>query len=362
LGVNILDPHELLQCAQDTSDAGRQRLTKAVSQFFDDRKLTETEQNLASDILMNLLKQAETDLREALAERLSVQRAVPGELIVFLANDQVSVARPVLLHSPVLKDADLLKIIEARGQDHWQVIAKRACLSAPVADRLVDTGDTGTVAGLLANDTTALERPTMKKIIKFSLQAEELQTPLLRRPEIDGDLAIDLYLVVSQALRAEIASRFVISSHVFDQALEGLIHELSSEAKGQKVATPEMLALARRFSERKDLTPDLMIKTLRRGQTAFFMALFSQRVGLKPEDVQKLIQKDGGRPFVVACRFAGMMKSEFASIFLLSRGIRTGEKIVDQRELAQALKNFDQLKDFDVQRIMKSWLKSPELI
>jgi hypothetical protein len=54
-----------------------------------------------------------------------------------------------------------------------------------------------------------------------------------------------------------------------------------------------------------------------------------------------------------------MMKSEFASLFLLSRGIRTGDKIVDQRELAMALKYFDALKDFDVGRIVKSWQKNP---
>ena len=65
-GVNILDPKELLACAQDTSDAGRQRLAKAVSQFFDDRQLNETEQSLASEILLNLIRQAEVDLREAL--------------------------------------------------------------------------------------------------------------------------------------------------------------------------------------------------------------------------------------------------------------------------------------------------------
>ena len=106
----------------------------------------------------------------------------------------------------------------------------------------------------------------------------------------------------------------------------------------------------------------MMIKTLRRGQVGFFLALFSEKIGIEPEYVIKLIQKDGGKPFVVACRYVGLMKSEFASLFLLSRGVRTGDKIVDQRELAMALKHFDSVKDFDVQRIMKTWLKSPELI
>lgn len=361
-GVNILDPKQLLECAQDKTEEGRRKLAQAVSEFFEERVLTDSEKGLASDILLNLIKQAETDLRQALSERMSVLSSVPPELVVFLANDQISVASQVLLHSPVLNDVDLIQIISSKGQDHWQTIAKRDSISPVVADRLIDTGDLGTVKNLIENPKASLQKPTMKKLVRVSMNTEELQRPLLRRPELDSDVAIDLYMVVSHALREEIASKFVISNHVLDQAIESLIHELSNEAKGLRNTTPEMASLAKRFNERKDITADLMIKTLRRGQIGFFVALFAERCGLPAEGVVKLIQKDGGKPFVVACRYIGMMKSEFASIFLLSRGIRTGEKIVDQRELALALKNFDAMKDFDIQRVMKSWLKTPELI
>jgi uncharacterized protein (DUF2336 family) len=361
-GVNILDPKELLSCAQDTSEAGRRKLAKAVSNFFDEKDLNETEQSLASEILLNLIRQAEIDLREALAERLSVQANIPPEVIVYLANDQINVARNVLMHSPVLNDVDLVYIISSKGEDHSRMIAKRESLSPMVADRLIDTGDTDTMLNLIDNQRAHLQKGSMKKLVKASLRSEELQAPLLRRPEVDTDIAIDLYMVVSQALRREIGDRFVIPHHVIEQSIDNLIHELSNEAKGLRDATPEMITLAKRFQERNDITADLMIRTLRRGQVGFFVALFAERTGLDTDHIVKLIQKDGGKPFVVACRYIGMMKSEFASIFLLSRGIRTGDKIVDQRELAMALKNFDAIRDFDVQRIMKSWLKTPELI
>jgi len=361
-GVNILDPQELLQCAQDTSEGGRRKLAKAVSQFFDQRQLNDSEKELASEILLNLIRQAEADLREALSERLSAQDNVPEGLVVYLANDEISVARHVLLHSPILSDKDLLNIIAARGQEHWHHIARRENLPPIVSDRLVETGDTDTMVALTANASSHLSKSSIRKMARYSLNCEQLQMPLLQRREIDGEVAVDLYMVVSQALRKDISERFVISGHVVDQAIEDLIHELSNEAKGLRQTTPEMMSLAKRFQERKDITADLMIKTLRRGQIGFFIALFSEKCGLAPEYVVKLVQKDGGKPFVVACRFIGMMKSEFASLFLLSRHIRTGDKIVDQRELATALKNFDAIKDFDVQRIMKTWLKSPDMI
>lgn len=361
-GVNILDPKELLSCAQDTSDAGRRKLAKAVSQFFDDRHLSETEQSLASEILLNLIRQAELDLREALAERLSVQKNIPPEVMVYLANDHIAVARKVLMHSPVLNDVDLVYIISSKGEEHSRMIAQRESISPLVSDRLIDTGDVQTMLNLVDNQRVHLQKASMKKLAKASLRSEELQAPLLRRPEVDTDIAIDLYMIVSQALRKEIADKFVIPPQVLEQSLEDLIHELSNEAKGMREATPDMVQLAKRFEERNEISADLMIKTLRRGQIGFFLALFAERTGLMPDHVIKMVQKDGGKPFVVACRFIGMMKSEFASIFLLSRGIRTGDKIVDQRELAMALKNFDAIRDFDVQRIMKTWVSNPDLI
>lgn len=361
-GVNILNPKELLSCAQDNTEAGRQKLAKAVSQFFDERELSETEKSLASEILLNLIRQAELDLREALAERLSVQANIPPEVMVYLANDHITVARKVLMHSPVLNDVDLVYVIAAKGEEHSRVIAQRDRVSPIVADRLIDSGDVQTMLNLVDNQRVHLQKASMKKLAKASLRSEELQAPLLRRPEVDTDIAIDLYMVVSQALRKEINEKFVIPAQVIDQSLEGLIHELSNEARGMRDASDEMVLIAKRFEERKEISPDLMIKTLRRGQVGFFLALFGARVNMTPEQVIRMVQKDGGKPFVVACRFLGMMKSEFASIFLLSRGIRTGDKIVDQRELAMALKNFDAIRDFDVQRIMKSWAAHPEMI
>lgn len=360
--VNILDSKQLLQYAQDTTEMGRFRLANAVAQFFDEKKLSKAEQALTSEIMLNLIRQAEIDLREALAERLSILSNVPSDVIVYLANDIISVARPILQRSPVLNDVDLIYIIASKGEDYWDSIAKREKMGAIVADRLIDTGNPKTILNLIDNQRVVLQKNCLKKLIKVSLKSEDLQAPLLRRPEIDGDLAVGLYTCASKYLRKEIAERFNLPPAVIESSLEFLVEELSHEAKGSQQVTPEMVALAGRFGERDEISPDLMIKTLRRGQISFFIALFATKIRFTPEVVMKLIKKDGGKPFALACRSVGMMKSEFASIFLLSRGISTGDRIVDQRALAMALKYYDTIKEFDVKRIMNVWAKNTEII
>lgn len=362
VGINILDPQQLLQMAQDTTEVGRYRLANAVSQFFEQRELNEAERRLASGIMMSLIHQAEMDLRQSLAERLAVLENVPSEIITYLANDEIPVARPILLHSPVLNDVDLIYIISAKGSEHWQTIAARERLSPTVVERLIDTEDSGTMRGLIDNKCIILQKSSLKKIIKAALRSEELQVPLLARPEVDGELVADLYVCVSNALRQQISERFHVPVSVAETALEKLVEELCQEARGVRQVTPEMQALAKRFAENDRISAETMVKTLRRGQVSFFIALFAQKVGFEPDAVVRMIQKDGGKPFAMACRSIGMMKSEFASIFLLSRGIRTGDKIVDQRELAMALKYYDGVKEYDVQRLMQSWAKNPELI
>jgi len=357
--VEIHSSH-LLRLAQDATPRGRYALANAVSNFFEHDDLNSMERHLVIEIMMKLINRTEIDLREALAERLSVLENVPAEVIIFLANDVISVARPILEQSPVLNDADLVYIISSKSAEYWQSIARRERLNPLVVRRLVDTGDTGTAASLADNAHIVLHRNTLGRLIKASLTQESMHASLLRRPEIDAELAGELYACVSKALRREITQRFNLSPAVIEVALDNLVAELCQETNGVRKVTSEMATLARRLRERGEITPVQMIKTLRRGQMSFFIALFAEQLGLAHQFVMMLMKKDAGKSFGVACRSVGMMKSEFASIYLLSSTLRSGEKAVDQKELAEALKHYDTIKDTDVQRIRKEWARHVE--
>lgn len=361
--MDIFDGKVMLQLAQDGSDDGRALLAQTVSRFFE-RELKDSEKDLAGGILMQLVRQAEIDLREALAERLALNPGVPRELIVFLAHDdEISVASPVLMHSPVLGDDDLLAVIAAKGACHWQAIARREqALSQAVSEKLISTGDATTVLRLLENRKADLPRRSFRRIARISLGAEDLHKPLLSRPEIDAELATDIFLCVSEALRSHISERFRISPAMLDKALESLVTEMAGSVAGTQSVTGEMESLARKFAERGEITTDLLIRTLRRGQYAFFSALFARRLNVESGIALRILMKDGGRPLAVACRHLGVLKPEFATLFLLSRGIRKGDKVVDQSELAQALRNFDLIKARDATIVMQSWMQNPEMI
>ncbi len=359
--MDLLDLNLMVKLAKDKSSEGRAVLAQTVSRFFE-RSLTPQEKTLASGILFSLIKQAERDLREALSERLAVSENVPHDLILFLANDEISVAAATLRNSPVLTDADLMGVIASKSAGYWQAIACRENISAEVADTLIGTGDTQTVLNLIDNPRISFSKSSMKKIVRFSIRDEDVQAPLLRRPELDGELATDLYLCVSHSMRKMITERFMVSPSIIDRAMEALVSELASSARGIYSFTEDMLILAWRFQERGDISQDLLIKTLRRGQYAFFIALFAAKLRLSPDVGTRIVLKEGGKPLALACKAAGIMKPEFATVFLLSRGIRTGDKVIDQRELALALKEYDLVKMSGIFDTLRSWGRNPDLI
>ncbi|MCK6418949.1 MAG: hypothetical protein L6Q57_08470, partial [Alphaproteobacteria bacterium] len=93
--VKLYDSHKIYTLAHDKKPEARQELTKAVLELLD-MDLNPREGELIADVLIALIRQAERDLRQALAERLCAMDNVPLRLVLHMANDEIDVARPVL--------------------------------------------------------------------------------------------------------------------------------------------------------------------------------------------------------------------------------------------------------------------------
>src|SRR5688572_4950053 len=103
--VRLYDSHKLYRLAKDRKPFARAELTSTVSALLD-VALSARETELVADVLIALMRQAEKDLRQALAEKLSILDQVPLRLVLQIANDEIDVAAPVLRNSPILGDLD----------------------------------------------------------------------------------------------------------------------------------------------------------------------------------------------------------------------------------------------------------------
>jgi hypothetical protein len=104
-----------------------------------------------------------------------------------------------------------------------------------------------------------------------------------------------------------------------------------------------MLDLAIQYGQVNRITDAMLIKTLRRGQVRFFVALMAERTGLSFDTVHEIMRQVGGQGMAIAARATGITKENFVSLFLLARSYTRGDKAVDAIELRKAVKYYNAL-------------------
>lgn len=358
----MADINEILRLSQVKSNEDRANLDSALSFLLFPFK-ENTSKYEAAAALQTLLNKASTDIRQMLAERLAVQEGIPVSLLLALAYDEeITVAQPILIETKSFDEDDWDSIIHKTTNKHWQIIAKRTDIKHRTVSSLLNKKDEGTTVVLLGNQEITIQPEMMDKIKSFAFSMEHMHKHLLERKDLDTRLITELYWSTSLHLRNQIVERYNLSPSTLDDALENIVQELINASANNHEVTEDLLDLAIRYAERRDITAQYLIKVLRRGQIAFFMALFSQFTKLDLRVVRHIILKEGGEPLAIACKAKSLMKSDFASFFLMTRAARPGEQRVNQGELSQALVTFDKIKKEDAKKVIDTWIQKPETL
>ncbi|NBX66173.1 MAG: DUF2336 domain-containing protein [Proteobacteria bacterium] len=322
----------------------RKRIANAIGQILE-HDLSDAERDMVADIVTSLVRQAERDLRESISQRLCFMEEAPLEVVLQLAHDSIEVAQPVLEYSPVLTDMDLLYIIQSKSHEYWQAIARRKLLDSSVVEALVDVKEENTALNLLLNDSIELKTTALEAFAELTKYSDKLAEPLLRRKELPQKIAMDLFWHVSAQLRTHILKNFNIPKAKLDEALQDALEDFKDTAEGYHEPKPSklMIDLATQYGRAGKISDAALIKTLRRGQVRFFVALMGERTGLSHETIHQIMRQVGGQGMAVACRAVKTQKENFVSLFLLSRSLTRGDRAVDALELRKAIKYYDAL-------------------
>ncbi len=354
------DIKQLMQLAHDRTAIGRSSLIDAITDLVSEKSqhLTGQEQALVTDIMCKLIHDVEMSVRRHLAERLAEIPAAPADLIRMLANDEIAVARPILINSSVLGDPELVDIIQHRGWEHQLAIAMRQSLSIAVTDSLVEAGNNTVITTLLENQSAEISAATMEYLVEESHRVDSYQNPLVRREDLPPALAKRMHGWVSDALRQYLDANFELDSVSLTDAVasatDSAIGELSQSADSQpaskRIATVMPAA---------NIDPNVLVKLLREGEISLFESMLSRITGLELKLIQRLVYPAGGDGLAIACRAAAVPKPIFASIFLLSRQARPGDHNVEKDELKKVLRVYDNLSNKSAQEILFAWRRNP---
>ena len=348
--------NRILDLASDSSSQGRETLLKAITELYEktETKQSDAERELMVDILGQLVSEIETVVRRDLAQRFSANHSAPRELIVMLANDEIEVARPILMHSGVLEDPDLVEIVRQRTAEHRLAVASREEVGETVSDAIVESGDEDVIEVLLRNPRAALSAEATEHVVAESRKVDRYQKPLLARVDLPPDLAHLMFWWVSAMLRRHILEKFQVEVEPLDidivQTTQAVV---DSSRFARRPSHAERLVA--RLVDLGELNEIFLVQSLRHQHVSVFIAGIAHLAGVDMSMAGRIIFDKGGEALIPICKAIGMGRGNFATVFMRIRKAVNDDATTKPALLERMLAVYDNMPRSKASSILRLW-------
>jgi CheY-like chemotaxis protein len=172
-----------------------------------------------SKVLENLVNDQLHMVRSIISDEVKRLKNVPAGLVSKLARDaETSVSIPVLEHSPLLEDTELLNIIaEGIHDEAITAIARRENVGGEVSQSITGTGSVGAIGALLENKTAEIVPETMEQITEIASQNEALHKPMAARDDLPEPVLRRMATFVATSIVEDLISRYPLTRENQDQ-------------------------------------------------------------------------------------------------------------------------------------------------
>ncbi len=280
-----------------------------------------------AEVLAVLAQDQVVRVREILADTLKDLAIAPPEVVRRLAIDQsLTVSLPVLQHSPVLTDDDLVSIVSStQADDRLRAIAQRPTVSARVADAVAATGSEGAVAALLGNTSAQIREETLDRLIEQAPARPSWHGPLVARPKLPARAMVRLATFVARSLVEELKRRSDLDPTTANAVSEVMEKRIASDPAWASEGAPEPIVgheigesmlerehrRAAMLKDQGELHDDLVARAIAAGQRPFVIAAMSAASGLTTRQVEDIIASKNPKA-VVALIWKGGFKMDLA--------------------------------------------------
>src|SRR4249919_4001283 len=191
-----------------TAPAGeRAEATRALARAWLISDLTEEDRTAAEGALLMLLDDTSPLVRRAMADVFARSEEAPAAIVQALSLDQPSVALPVLEHSPLLIDADLVDIV-ATGNDEMQcAIARRLNLPASVCAAIAEVGSAAAALELIENAQAELPPFSWDRIVERHGHLAAIREAMLMLENLPAATRLALVAKLSNTLAQFVVAR-----------------------------------------------------------------------------------------------------------------------------------------------------------
>jgi len=288
-----LTKEDVERLMKEPSPAVRAEVAGKLAQDIENPTLSESETNLANEVVRLMAKDIEASVRLALSQNLRNATRLPHDVAVQLANDIESVALPILSESAVLTDQDLLIIIGKGSAQKHEAIAARKDVSPTVSEAIITTAGEKAVTCLMNNTGAQISEKGFAKAMDRFEENETLKEAIVKRPVLPVTVAERLTTLVSEQLRDYLVAHHELSASVAaDLVLQSRERTIVELASGSTEGDIEKLVTQMHANNR--LTPSVIMRALCMGDVLFFEAALAVRANIPLLNARILIH-DGGQ-------------------------------------------------------------------
>lgn len=338
---------------EQSSDKRRELLRQMTDMFLDSApNYSDAERTHFGAILSRIATEMDIAVRKQLAKQFATVPSAPHQLINQLANDEFSVAKDVLQKSTVLKDEDLIAIARSQGQEKLAAIASRETVSEAVSEAVVEHGDDNVVVKLVSNRGAKVSRDTFQRVVERSEQSEVLQAPLVARSDVPPDMLQDMFLFVSQELRAKITEKIEsLPPEVVERAFQDAAEGFAGEMRQMKDADRKAMVYVAEMARRKMLDEALLLQLIRDSKTTEFIHAFARLADIDVKTVRRIITARNAEGVAVICKATRFDRWTFAAIVKMMESAQP----LDAGNSEGLLGLYDQVTAEAAQRVIRFW-------
>jgi uncharacterized protein (DUF2336 family) len=317
--VNIT-PEDIQSLIKEPSAAMRGRIAEKITTGYNSGLFTDSENNLAIEIFRLLLRDTELRVRKMIAEQLKDNMSVPHDVIYALANDVTEVAVPVLQHSFVLSEEDLIGIVQAtRDVPKLKAIANRESVSKQLSHALIETHVPEVVKDIVANKSASLAETSLEMLLDDFARENNVLEELVYRGGLSPAFAERLFSMVSDQMKKSLTRRYKLNFHVVEEATEAARETATLQFLSPWMSQQDIQKLVDGMFKAKRLTHSVIIRSLCIGDLRFFETALAKLVGIPVSNARLLVLDPGPLGFKALYDSAQMPSAFYPSIKVMLR-------------------------------------------
>ncbi|OEJ64677.1 hypothetical protein BEN30_00875 [Magnetovibrio blakemorei] len=307
IAKNISTPRQAdLLLSRDDDDGVRFNLAEKIGQLIPGLNEAELDKvhELTHHVLDLLAKDQATRVRRILSETLKDIANAPPEVIRRLARDvELVVCAPVLEHSPVLSDEDLLEIITSTPVlGALSIISKRKNISEDISDAIYFSEDIDAIGVMLGNKSAQIREDTLDRIVESARDIEPWHKPLVGRPKLSRKAVLRLAEFVADSLLDTLALRADLGDNAAEAVREEFERRMEA-AEGTRTreegGPPE--ERAKKLFKQGQLDDKVIREACHSGDGVFVKTAMALRSGISLSTITKIFELSSVKGVVALC-------------------------------------------------------------